>query len=639
MSELLATGLRSRSLSERPRVAAALAAVVPVGCTGLLIALSASNGGYFPTAWGWSALLLAGVTALALILRTDVALDARGLGWVGAWVALAAWTAASIAWSDVKPQSVLEVERILVYVAAAAALVALARPLLVGRLLGGTLAAVAAVATYSLGTRLFPDRLGVFDPAAGYRLATPVGYWNGLGILCAVGALLALGFAARASGAVARAASAGTLVVCVTTLYFTFSRGAWIALAIGALAALALSPRRLGLATTFLLAAPFAALSVLLASRADALTHVDAPLAAAARDGHRLAWAVAILVVGAALVAYARALIEPSLATPRVARQAYAGVLLVGTAVVLALVFARFGSPATIADNAWSSFKAPPAPNQADLNERLFSFSSNGRVDLWNAAWDDARAHETLGSGAGSYEPWWYERRETPLNVRDAHSLYFETLAELGPLGLALLAFALGLPLAGAVRARRHPLAAAAFGAYAAWLAHALVDWDWELTGVTLPALVCGGALVVLARGEPVSRARAVRAGGLALAAAVGALAFVGLGGNLHLASSAEAAEDGRWTQSERSARAALGWAPWSAEAWQRIAEAQIGRGELGAARTSLRRAIDLNPRDWRLWLTLAEVAQSRPALARAEALNPLAPEVAAAGVAIDGGR
>ena len=39
-----------------------------------------------------------------------------------------------------------------------------------------------------------PSGSGAFDPISGYRLAEPVGYWNVLGLLAAMGALLALGF-------------------------------------------------------------------------------------------------------------------------------------------------------------------------------------------------------------------------------------------------------------------------------------------------------------------------------------------------------------------------------------------------------------------------------------------------------------
>jgi hypothetical protein len=264
-----------------------------------------------------------------------------------------------------------------------------------------------------------------------------------------------------------------------------------------------------------------------------------------------------------------------------------------------------------------------------DLNRRLFSVSGNGRLDLWRAAWHDARAHPWLGSGAGTYEGWWYAHRPDQSTVRDAHGLYVETLAELGPPGLALLALALGIPLAVAIRARRHPFGAFAFAAYIAWLVHAGGDWDWELPGVVVPALLCGGALLVAAAGSRDEARQAgirLRASGIGLAGAVGALAFIGLGGNVHLASSTAAAADGRWAASEDAARAALSWAPWSGEAWKLIADSQLHRGRRGAARVSLRKAIAKDPRNWKLYVELAHItrgAERRAAVARAAQLNP----------------
>ena len=53
----------------------------------------------------------------------------------------------------------------------------------VSTLLVGLWAAVTVVSGYALATRLFPERLGVFDAISGYRLSDPVGYWNAFGIL------------------------------------------------------------------------------------------------------------------------------------------------------------------------------------------------------------------------------------------------------------------------------------------------------------------------------------------------------------------------------------------------------------------------------------------------------------------------
>ena len=97
-----------------------------------------------------------------------------------------------------------------------------------------------------LGDAPPPDRLGQFDPTAGYRLSAPVGYWNALGILAVLGIILAFGLVFRARP-VPGVLAAVSLLVLFPTVYFTYSRGAWLALAAGMAVALALDPRRLQL--------------------------------------------------------------------------------------------------------------------------------------------------------------------------------------------------------------------------------------------------------------------------------------------------------------------------------------------------------------------------------------------------------
>src|SRR5207245_7591806 len=129
-----------------------------------------------------------------------------------------------------------------------------------------------AICSYALLTRLFPGRVGHYDPLAVYRLSTPVGYWNGLGITAVLGVLLALGFAVRARRALGCVAAALALLVLLPTLYFTYSRGSWIALAVAVAVALVLDRRRLGLAAGIAVLAPAPAAAVWLASRSHALT-------------------------------------------------------------------------------------------------------------------------------------------------------------------------------------------------------------------------------------------------------------------------------------------------------------------------------------------------------------------------------
>ena len=126
------------------------------------------------------------------------------------------------------------------------------------------------------------------------------------------------------------------------------------------------------------------------------------------------------------------------------------------------------------------------------------------RPGYWRAALNEYRAHPALGDGAGAFGRYWLQHPSADPGVqgtRDAHSLYIETLAELGPFGLALLLIALGAPLAALPRARS-PAVPAAAGAYVAYLVHAAVDWDWEMPAVTLAALLCGAAVLAASRPE-----------------------------------------------------------------------------------------------------------------------------------------
>ena len=70
-----------------------------------------------------------------------------------------------------------------------------------------------------------------------------------------------------------------------------------------------------------------------------------------------------------------------------------------------------------------------------------------------------------LGTGAGSFEARFVREGSIGLPARDAHNLYLETLAELGPVGLALLLATVVVPLTAIPRLpvqRVGPAAAAA---------------------------------------------------------------------------------------------------------------------------------------------------------------------------------
>jgi hypothetical protein len=594
--------------------------------------LAASDGGYWPTAWGWTAFGLCWIALVALLLRERMRFAGAERLFLGALAAFLTWVLISVLWTSSVGRSVLEAERMLVYVVALLAAFVLVRSRSYPALLGGVWAAICLVCMYALATRLLPERLGVFDPVAGYRLSEPIGYWNGLGIFAGVGSLLALGFAARSPLRIVRALAASSLLVTLPTTYFTFSRGSWIALSVGLAAAIALDPRRLQLASTALALAVAPALALALAYRSEALTHPTASLASASYEGHRLALTLVALAAVNALAALALELAERRVTVAAEVRMAFAVVLTLMLVAALVSVFVRYGSPPTLAQRAYDTF-SKPTPRTTDLNQRLFTLSSRGRLLAWKAAWADFEDHRLSGSGAGTYELYWVRHRSVPTKVRDAHSLYLETLAELGPLGLLVLAGGLLVPVAASVRARRSALIPAAFGAYVAFLLHAGVDWDWEMTAITIAALFCGVALLLAARADHVgflSRRSRLVLGAVVLLLAGASL--VGAIGNAALAAGKDAAENGDPKGAEDHARTAMRWMPWSSEPWQVAGEAQFARGELADARATLRTAIGKDPDDWELWLDLSLASKGparRAAAARAVRLNPLGPELA----------
>ena len=138
--------------------------------------------------------------------------------------------------------------------------------------------------------------------------------------------------------------------------------------------------------------------------------------------------------------------------------------------------------------------------------------SFGDRPSYWHVAVADASDHALLGSGVGSFDDIWLERRPSPAFVRDAHSLYLETAAELGAVGLALLLCALGAPLVAAVAARDRTRVATAAAAYVVFLVHAGLDWDWEMPVTVLAGLACGAAVLAGVQGGALERSLSVRA-------------------------------------------------------------------------------------------------------------------------------
>jgi hypothetical protein len=605
-------------------------AVLPLALAAGIVALGERDGGYFPASWGPAAsAALVGCIALVLLRpRRPTRLE---LAYVGGLAAVLTWTALSALWTVSFSQTMFDVERGIVYPAAVLVVV-----------LAGTARSVAfctylaalALGLHGLFQRLLPD----VDAGLVYgdgRLGGPITYSNGFGLVVAIGVLLAVGFATSGEGRMVTLVAGATVVPLVLALYFTFSRGSWAALAVGVAALVALSPRRAEAAATILCLVPVPALAIWLASRSVPLS-LGFVTPEDVRDGHRLAAAVVgFAAAEAALLVPARRL-AARIAVPR--RVARAAAVVATAALLVALVAALVR-----ADSLYRSFatgkRGPVATSGGfstyDPRARLFTIQGNQREAYWAVALGELRAHPLAGSGAGTFDVYWARNRPNTSYVHDAHSLYLETLGELGVVGFLLLLGTLLVPLVAAVRVRRRPLVAAAAAAYAAFAFHAGVDWDWELPAVTLLGLLAGAAVLAAARGAAetpgpalggaVPALRGAVAAALAVLLAFSVVSFVG-NDAVHRAGVAAAA--GRWEAVDAPARRATRWTPWDSEAWRLRGEAALSRGAVAAAQAALREGLARDETNWRLWSRLAQVtagADRNRALARAHELNPLA--------------
>ena len=436
--------------SVRGRVDVRTAGSMVLACL-LVFPLGLTDGGFFGRSI--TALTVAlGAGAVLAMLELERAWPSRALMLTALGLALlASWIALSSLWARGGSAVELEVRRSVLYVSA---LVAVGVVVDVRRRRAFLLALVAGVATLAVvGVAMRVVSGEPVDPYYGSLFAEPVGYPNAIGVLVAIAAVLAIGLAGEgATGAERILRGLGPFFVLVLGL--SGSRGGALALAVGLLVLVGLSER-------------------------SKRWH-DVGMAASAVAIGGGAWGVTVAAggEGAPLVIAAAGAMVAGAAIPTPGRRGTL-VLLCGLAVAAAVAIAV----------------QPP------------STSSSFRSAYWQAALAEVRERPLLGSGAGSFFLSWQEHRSVETYVRDAHSLYIETLSELGPVGLALVLAVVAVPLAAAVRRRGDPLVATAAAGFAVFAFHAGIDWDWEMPVVTLVALGCGGTVLAV-RGEPTSRRR-----------------------------------------------------------------------------------------------------------------------------------
>jgi hypothetical protein len=494
-----------------------------------------------------------------------------------------------------------------------------------GRLwLGGLALGLVAVCAVALGSRLLPGidaDAGLVEaiPTAQGRLSFPLGYWNGLGTLAALALVLVVWAGAREPRRLGRAVATAAIPLPCLALYLTSSRGGIAAAAAGLAALVALGPARTRIAGTAAIGVGAGgALAVFAATRPD--LRDDLPTSAADAQGLEVLVATIAAVALAGILRYA---LDAPLARARVPHLAGAVAASVGAVALVAGV-------ATADPGRWiEEFREPPAEVIVDDQSAprpeggLATASGHGRWQFWGAAADAFRTEPVRGLGAGGFEAFWNQHGTIPGVVEHAHSIFLQYLAELGPLGLLLIAGAFGGGLVGAL-GRRAGVSGGEAGAAAALLVVATlafaIDWSWSIPGVALPVLI----VLAVATGPstfsplgmaPHRDANPRRRIGIGLATVTILLAWgaVWAGGislltEIKLDQSQSAAARGDLSGAAAHAEDAVTLQPWAAGPRLQLGLVRELEGELPAAREYLLQAVERAPEDWSTWFVLSRV-------------------------------
>ena len=632
------------------RRAPATAALIVIALVpGLLtVYFSLQSGGYFPGASALVAAQLAGLLGLRLVLarRPLEGVSPALLVAVAALAAYTAWILLSAQWSGSPARAVPEYTRALAYLLALALFGML--PFSVRRLrwmLFGFAGAIVAVCLLSFLSRTAPDLVDGIGALQPDRLSYPLDYWNSLGLLAGLGVVLCghLGCASREHWTI-RVAGAAAIPLLTATLYYTFSRGAsWASLAGVALYVVVARPH--GLLAGALSTVPPTLVALMVVNPAGNLTAKPrfAPDTIAA--GHRTALAVLGCMAAAGLL---RALLlrldsglEAATLAPHLRRPVMIGAG-VATVVAALVVSAALHVPDVVADK-YRDFNSDETRVGDSGSTRLLSGDDNGRRNHWEVSVAAFKRDRLQGDGAGTYELDWLREREMPVEARDGHSLYIETLGELGLVGFAALAICLLVLLGGfAVRARGQDRAL--FGALLAagvtWALASAVDWDWEMPAVTIWLFALGGAALARRRPSPDPEEAArkpaarvgqvlLRAAGVAVCLAVAVLPARLAVSEAHYERSVDSLKAGDCEAARSEADAALQALDSRAAPHHVIAWCDLQAGRYGAAAGEIEQGLANDPDNWAFVQVLAVAHASdgrdpRPDTERMMLLNPL---------------
>jgi hypothetical protein len=629
---------------------------------GLIVGLALAGGGFDVSARHVAGLAvwLVVVAVLALGWAAGAKLGRPlylSAGLIGALVLL---SAISSLWSGSAELSVIEADRVLVYLGffLVAFLIAQTDERR-QRFAEGLAISIAVVALLGLGSRLLPHVIEVSNSlGTGPRLRYPLGYWNADGAIFGIGIALLLWTSRRAGWTGLRWLSMAMLPAMLLALYFTYSRGGLLSLIVASGTLLVLSRDRLWLLTTLAIGA-LGALPAVLATQARRSLADNIASQTSVDQG---AVVLLFLLAGVALALLLFAALRwaedrGGKVTGRAVELSRNPAVLKGIAAVGAVL--AITAAIAVGGRAWHQFSSNDIQFPSSPEQHFSQFSGAGRYDFWRVAIDAFGERPILGTGAGTYVFSWGQHRSIDMPVHDAHSLYLEVFAELGVVGgLLVLALVGALLWIGfsAWRAsphRQRERNAVLFAAMLAFAVGAAFDWFWEIAGLGAVFFLAAGVLVgvrcsQLRSSEPgsprgISRAEGRRYGLAIVGLTVAWIAAVALIGPLlvdrEIKDSQQAAAGGNLASAVEHADTARSIEPWAASPYVQLGLLAELQGDYTGAGERLTQAIEREDRNWQLYFLRSRIEQeagdtaaAQADLERARQLNPRAAELQVSG-------
>jgi O-Antigen ligase len=612
---------------------------------GLVVYLGLEGGGYDPLvhdrvgiAIWW--VLLAGVVVGALPRRRPPALACVALALLAAFVV---WTALSLSWTESAERTSADLARVASYLGAFALAIFAAAGSNSRRLVAAVAAGVAVIGIVALLSRLHPAWFPASHETAQFlasgreRLSYPLNYWNGLAGLIAIGAPLLLQVATCARTITFRALAAAAIPAVALASFFTFSRAGIAAAFIAVALFLAFAPDRLPKLFTALLAGAGGAVLIIATTHRDALQHALQNDTAHHQGNEVLVLTLVVcVVVGLVQAGFSAALLQDRRPAWTFVSRHQSRVALAVAALALLIVAVALNAPGRAADG-WDEFKGEGGPGKG--TERLGSVAGESRYQFWSAAVRENASKPLTGTGSGTFEYWWARNGDVPESVHDTHSLYLQTLGELGIVGLTVLAAFLVAVLVGGGRnvvrlGRNRPELAAALAGCTAFCLTAISDWMWQIPVLAVAFLLLSAVLVSAGESDDGNRSAGLKlpwraAVALAGLAAIAAIAVPLASTSLVRESEAEA-RAGDLPAALSDARSAENVQPDAASPRLQAALVLESQGNLDAAAVAARAATERESTNWRTWLILsrieAELGNATAAVRdyrRARMLNP----------------